>query len=88
MESIIKFSTSVKNLVAKMETLNSVGHMTNQQLLEHFIHKLAISMKMQWGMIAATVGREQHNLKDFSSWLEDIVFAASFAITSPPQSGH
>ena len=82
MESVIEFSNSVKNLVATMQTLKCVGHMTNPQLVEELLFKLPSNMRMQWGMVAARLGQEEPNLKDFSQWLEDMAFAASYLVNS------
>jgi len=56
--------------------------MTNSQLAEDLLAKIPVSMRMQWGMVAASLGQEEPNLGDLSRWLEDIAVAASYVTTS------
>jgi len=81
-ETIIDFSNVVRNLVATMENLNCTGHLWNPQLVEELIFKLPASLRMQWGMKTASLGQEEPNLKEFSSWLENMAMAASYNPTS------
>jgi len=39
-------------------------------------------MRIQWGMVAASLGQEEPNLGDFSRWLEDMAVTASYVTTS------
>jgi len=78
LDSLIDFSNSVKNLVATMETLHCVGNMTNPQLLEDLVAKLPNSLKIHWGMMAASLKREEPDLMEFSCWLDEMALAASY----------
>jgi len=77
-ETIIDFSNAVKNLVATMKNLKCTGNMTNPQLVEELVFKIPAGLRIQWGMIAASKGSDEPNLKDFSQWLEDMAIAASY----------
>jgi len=83
-EMLIDFSNAVKNLVATMENLHCVGHLSNPQLLEDLVQKLPTNLKLQWGMMAASLKREEPSLVEFSYWLDEMALAVSYVSCSSP----
>lgn len=52
LELLIPFATKVRNLAAFLETVNSLPHLANPNLIEELVQKLPASKRIDWGMQA------------------------------------
>ena len=85
-DSLIEFTTSVRNLVETMKLLKSTGHMTNPQLQQELVEKLPHTLKLQWGEHVEKKSLLDADLSEFAMWLSDKAAAASHITTFKPSS--
>ncbi|XP_065182586.1 uncharacterized protein LOC135813418 [Sycon ciliatum] len=77
-ETLVSYSTSVKNVVLCMKLLGSCGHMSNPTLRQELVNKLPVALKMQWGEYLAEkrIQMDSLDLEVFADWLENRAEAA------------
>lgn len=83
MGSIIDFGVAVQNLCSTIEACQMKEYLYNVALLHEFTGLLPAAMKMNWALHRQTM--QSVTLKDFSSWVGNLVEALS-KVTGPAES--
>lgn len=68
LEKLIPFATKVRNLAAFLETMDSVPHLANPNLLDELLNIVPPSKREGWGMYALDI-KPYRTVRDFSNWL-------------------
>ncbi|XP_036321563.1 uncharacterized protein LOC118735734 [Rhagoletis pomonella] len=69
--NLVPFATTVKNLVAFLQSANGYLYLTNPTLIEELVSKLPMSKKLEWARYLSTV-QSHATVVHFSDWLTQI----------------
>ncbi|XP_055714766.1 uncharacterized protein LOC129808886 [Phlebotomus papatasi] len=84
-ETIINMANSVMNLVASLKMFQRWNYIDNPQLLEEFLMKLPLSMRVQWSEYS--LSKIHCTLETFSDWMEIRALAAGERVHFPGYRG-
>lgn len=84
-ETIINMANSVMNLVASLKMFQRWNYIDNPQLLEEFLAKLPLSMRVQWSEYS--LSKVHCTLETFSEWMEIRALAAGERVQFPGYRG-